>query len=353
MKKLWTIVTALLLSGSLAYAAQSRTEVVDRADAAAKVLKEIMAASDKGIPQEVMASAKCVAVVPSMMKGGFIFGANYGRGVATCQAAKGWSAPAPFVIEGGSWGLQIGGQAVDLVMLVVNQHGMDQLLNSKFKIGADVSGAAGPVGREASASTDWKMRAEVLTYSRARGLFAGVTLNGAAVKQDDDSTNALYGKLLPFDRILRGGVPAPAGTQGFIREVAMYEREAKAAQGESAAAKPSTSSAATASSPSQQTGTSGAIGGSTNPQSSAAGTATEQKDTSSAAASSSDVQSDIQKALNQSSGLPSSNIEVDVSDTTVILSGNVPTSSDKATAARIAREHAGNRQVDDSNLTVK
>src|SRR3989440_7305037 len=160
----------------------------DRLKAAADVLNEIQSAPDQGIPEEVLGSAECVSVVPSMLKGGFIVGARYGRGVASCRTPKGWSAPAFFTVKGGSFGLQIGGQAVDLIMLVMNDEGMRNLLSSKFQIGADASAAAGPVGRHAEGETDWKMRAQILTYSRARGGFAGVTLNGAAVTQDKSST---------------------------------------------------------------------------------------------------------------------------------------------------------------------
>ena len=141
-----------------------------------------MAAPDKGIPEEVMDHAKCVAVVPHMIKGGFVFGAQGGRGVATCRTDHGWSAPAFFAITGGSWGLQIGVEGVDLVMVIQNDEGMKHLLASKFQVGADASAAAGPVGRHASADTDWKMNAEILTYSRAKGVFAGLTLNGADVR---------------------------------------------------------------------------------------------------------------------------------------------------------------------------
>ena len=151
-----------------------------------------------------MGSAECVAVVPSMLKGGFIFGARYGRGVASCRTPKGWSAPAFFTIKGGSFGLQIGGQAVDLVMLIMNDDGMKNLLNSQFKLGADASVAAGPVGRHAAADTDWKMKAQVLSYSRARGLFAGLELSGAAIGQDKDSTREFYGRMVPFKTSLTG-----------------------------------------------------------------------------------------------------------------------------------------------------
>src|SRR5215467_12896327 len=168
----------------------------DRLQAAATVLDEIESAPDQGIPQEVLGSAECVAVVPSLLKGGFIVAAKYGRGVASCRTPKGWSAPAFFMLSGGSVGFQIGGQAVDLVMLIMNQDGMRNLLSSQFALGADASVAAGPVGRHAEGNTDWKMRAQVLTYSRARGIFAGVSLNGAVIKQDKDSTRDFYGHMV-------------------------------------------------------------------------------------------------------------------------------------------------------------
>jgi SH3 domain-containing YSC84-like protein 1 len=167
------------------------------------VLDEIQAAPDQRIPEEILGSAECVAVVPSLLNGGFVFGGRYGKGVASCRTPKGWSAPAFFTIGGGSFGLQIGGQATDVVMLIMNKHGMDNLLSSKFKLGGDASAAAGPVGRHAAADTDWKMRAEVLTYSRSRGLFAGLELNGAVIKQDKDSTREFYGRMVPFKTSLR------------------------------------------------------------------------------------------------------------------------------------------------------
>jgi len=207
-----------------------RSDVVKRVQASADVLDEIMAAPDKDIPQEIMESAVCVGVVPSAMKGGFIFGAEYGKGVATCRTANGWSAPAPFKVVGGSWGLQIGGEAVDLVMLVMNKNGMEKLLSSKFKLGADASVAAGPVGRHAEGETDWKMRAEVLTYSRARGLFAGVTLNGAVVEQDGDATRGFYGRDESFRAILQGGVSAPSGSEPFLAAVKKLATQAEAAK---------------------------------------------------------------------------------------------------------------------------
>jgi lipid-binding SYLF domain-containing protein len=207
------------------------SDQVKRINAAANVLDEIMGAPDKGIPREVLEDAKCVAVVPSMIKGGFIVGARYGKGFATCRTGSGWSAPAPFTVTGGSWGLQIGGEAVDLVMLVMNDKGMEHMLSSKFKLGAEGSAAAGPVGRQAEANTDWKMRSEVLSYSRARGVFAGLELNGAVIKQDDDDTRILYGKEVPFKDILTGRTRAPEGSQRFLSAVRKYASEAKQERG--------------------------------------------------------------------------------------------------------------------------
>lgn len=199
---------------------------VDRVESAATVLNEIESAPDKGIPENILGSADCVAVVPSMLKGGFIVGARYGRGVASCRTAKGWSAPAFFAIEGGSFGFQVGGQAVDLVMLIMNKQGMDNLLSSKFQLGADASVAAGPVGRHAAADTDWKMRAQVLTYSRARGVFAGVSLAGARIRQDKDSTREFYGRMVPFKTSLIGEIDAPNSAFPFLDSLSKWAKKA-------------------------------------------------------------------------------------------------------------------------------
>jgi SH3 domain-containing YSC84-like protein 1 len=204
---------------------KDQSDISKRIDASAKVLDEIMAVPDKAIPDKVMKSAKCIAVIPSMVKIAVGFGGNHGKGVATCRTESGWSAPAPITITGGSWGLQLGGQAVDLVMIVTNQAGMDHLLSSKFKLGADASAAAGPVGRDAAADTDIKMRAEVLTYSRARGLFAGVDLSGAAITQDKDETRLLYGKFVPFQDLLDGKVEPTASSRPFLATVRKYSAE--------------------------------------------------------------------------------------------------------------------------------
>src|SRR5438309_6289976 len=207
------------LFGTFAWAGSAREDSVERLQKSANVLKEIMATPDKGIPEEVLDNAKCVVVVPHLIKGGFIVGGKHGRGVATCRTRTGWSAPAFVSVGGGSWGLQIGAEGVDLVMLVMNDQGLQHLLSSKFQISGEGSAAAGPVGRHASAGTDWNLNTEVLTYSRSKGAFAGLTLEGAVVKQDDDSTRAIYGRKYKFRNILSGRVTAPASTEGFMAAV--------------------------------------------------------------------------------------------------------------------------------------
>ncbi len=220
-------VCALLVGASWAADENNKSDISKRIDASAKVLDEIMATPDKAIPDKVMGKARCIAVIPSMVKIAVGFGGNHGKGVATCRTGNGWSAPAPITITGGSWGLQLGGQAIDLVLVVMNQSGMDHLLTSKFKLGADASAAAGPVGRDAGADTDIKMRSEVLTYSRARGLFAGVDLSGAALTQDKDETRLLYGKFVPFSDILDGKVEPTASSQPFLAAVRKYSAQSK------------------------------------------------------------------------------------------------------------------------------
>jgi SH3 domain-containing YSC84-like protein 1 len=215
---------------SIARAETAREATDDRLVHAAAVLQEVMAAPDKGIPEEVLEHARCIAVVPHLVKGGFVFGAEGGRGVATCRTENGWSAPAFFSITGGSWGLQIGVEGIDLVMVIQGDRGMNSLISSKFEIGGDVSAAAGPVGRHASADTDWKLNTEILTYSRAKGIFAGVTLNGAAIRRDDDSTQAIYGAEIPTRRILRGEVPPTPPAQPFLDAVRNAKEQARAAE---------------------------------------------------------------------------------------------------------------------------
>jgi lipid-binding SYLF domain-containing protein len=225
MKKLVTLVAMLSLGAvSAAWAESDREATANRLDHAGRVLNEIMAAPDKGIPEEVLEHAKCLAVVPHLLKGGFVFGAENGRGVATCRTAHGWSAPAFFAITGGSWGLQIGVEGVDLVLIIQNDKGMERLIGSGFELGADASAAAGPVGRHASADTNWKLDTEILTYSRAKGAFAGLTLNGASIRRDDDSTGAVYGQDISTRKILQGDVAIPIVARPFLDAV----RDAKA-----------------------------------------------------------------------------------------------------------------------------
>jgi lipid-binding SYLF domain-containing protein len=224
------LASSLLIFGSLAWCADEKdnSDIDKRLDAAAKVLNEVMSVPDKAIPDKVMRDAKCIAVIPSMVKIAIGFGGSHGKGVATCRTESGdWSAPAPITITGGSWGLQLGGQAVDLVMVIMNEQGMQHLLSSKFKLGADASAAAGPVGRDAGADTDWKMKAEVLTYSRARGAFAGIDLNGAAITQDKDETRVLYGKFIPFSDILAGKVRPRETSEPFLAAVRKYSGSAR------------------------------------------------------------------------------------------------------------------------------
>lgn len=218
------IVFSLLLIASLSAwaAAQDRGAQLDRLDSSRIILNEIMTAPDHGIPDWIMNSAKCIAIIPSNLKVGFVFGANYGKGVATCRTEHGWSAPAFFRMTGGSFGFQAGGQATDLVMVIRTDEGMQRLLTSKFKLGADASAAAGPVGRDAQGMTDLTLRAQVLTYSRARGLFAGVSINGAVIRQDKGDTRAFYGTMIPFRSILNGQTEPPKDSMALLYTVEKY-----------------------------------------------------------------------------------------------------------------------------------
>jgi lipid-binding SYLF domain-containing protein len=222
-------VTLLSLT-SLSWAASGREASTDRMDKAGRVISEIMSAPDKGIPEEILDHAKCIAVVPHMLKGGFVFGAENGRGVATCRTAEGWSAPAFFAITGGSWGLQIGIEGVDLVMIIQNDKGMHRLLQSQFELGGDASAAAGPVGRHASADTDWTLNTEILTYSRAKGAFAGLTLDGASIRRDDDSMHAVYGRGSSTRAVLTGQVAIPGAAEPFLTAVRDAKAQARAAR---------------------------------------------------------------------------------------------------------------------------
>jgi len=231
MKRIMSLLLMSLvgLIGTYAWAGSAREDSVARLQASVDVLHAIMSTPDKGVPEEVLSSAKCILVVPDLIKGGFIFGAKHGRGVATCRTADGWSAPAFVSVGGGSWGLQIGVEDVDLVMLVMNDQGFQHLLSSKFELTGEGSVAAGPVGRHASAGTDWKMNTEMLTYSRSKGVFAGLTLEGAVVEQDDDSTRAIYGKHMMFRNILSGIAATPKSADAFMKAVAEAGQQAKIA----------------------------------------------------------------------------------------------------------------------------
>jgi lipid-binding SYLF domain-containing protein len=220
MKKVALLCT-LTLAAAL-YASDSRGADIDRLQTSATVLSQIMSAPDSAIPDKIMEGAKCIAIVPSMLKGGFIIGANYGKGVATCRTGKGWSAPVFFNVEGGSFGFQAGGQASDLVLVIRTDDGMQHLLQSKFKLGGDASAAAGPVGRDAQAMTDLTMRAQVLTYSRARGLFLGVSLSGGVIHQNGGDTAAFYQKDIPFRTVLSGEMPVPKEAEVFVNAVEKY-----------------------------------------------------------------------------------------------------------------------------------
>jgi len=218
------------LVGTFAWAGSAREDTVDRMQKSVDVLHAIMSTPDKGIPEEVLSGAKCILVVPDLIKGGFIFGGKHGRGVASCRTSNGWSAPAFVSVGGGSWGLQIGIEGVDLVMLVMNDQGFQHLLSSKFELTGEGSVAAGPVGRHASAGTDWKMNTEMLTYSRSKGVFAGLTLEGAVVEQDNDSTRAIYGKHMTFRNILSGNASTPASADAFLKAVSEAGQQARVAE---------------------------------------------------------------------------------------------------------------------------
>ncbi len=216
--------------GTYAWAGSNREDTVDRLQKSVDVLHAIMNTPDKGIPEEVLSNAKCILVVPDLIKGGFIIGGKHGRGVATCRTTDGWSAPAFVSVGGGSWGLQIGVEGVDLVMLVMNDQGFQHLLSSKLELTGEGSVAAGPVGRHASAGTDWKMNTEMLTYSRSKGVFAGLTLEGAVVQQDDDSTRAIYGKNMTFRKILSGKASTPKSADAFMKAVSEAGQQAHIAE---------------------------------------------------------------------------------------------------------------------------
>ena len=230
MKRIVASLCLCLLATGAANAASSKSDLQDRIDAAKTVLDQIMDAKDRTIPMNILEQATCVGVVPGMIKGAFVFGAQYGQGVVTCRTGHGWSAPVFIRMAGGSWGFQIGGQSTDLILVAVNNRGFQDLLKSKFKIGGDASAAAGPVGRAGQAATDWKMNAELLSYSRNKGLFAGISLDGTSVTQNKDDTEIYYGAPENFENDLKGNVGVPGGAVEFVRDVAHRFSEAKHGQ---------------------------------------------------------------------------------------------------------------------------
>ena len=218
-----TAAMAMMVGASQVSSAETdKAKLDERLNNARAVLNEIMATPDKGIPQTILSGASCVVVIPSFKKGAFVVGGQYGQGVATCRSPKGWSAPVFVQLAGGSFGFQIGGQSTDLVLVAMNQHGLQEMLKNKFKIGGDAAASAGPVGRNAQAGTDWKLNAEFLTYSRSKGLFAGIDLDGTVLSQNEDDTRTVYGSNIPFKSVLGGEVPTPVEARPFVRTVAKY-----------------------------------------------------------------------------------------------------------------------------------
>ena len=200
----------------------AQADTAERLGAAVETLNGLSKAADSDIPADLLKKASCIVVIPSMKSGAFIVGADYGRGFASCRTASGWSAPAAVKVEAGSVGFQIGGSESEVVLLVMNKKGMDRLLSSKFTLGGDATVAAGPLGRNASAKTDASMRAEILSYSRSRGVFAGVALEGGTLREDDSANKDLYGKTIANRAILGGEVPTPEGAKAFISAIRTF-----------------------------------------------------------------------------------------------------------------------------------
>jgi SH3 domain-containing YSC84-like protein 1 len=222
MLKRLLIFSALVLAASHIAVASDHEQDVARTQRAGQVFKEIMDTPDKGIPHDLLESAKCIAIIPGDKKFAFIFGGSYGRGLVACRTARGWSAPLFIAIDGGSVGYQIGGSSTDIVMLFMNDHAVHSLLSDKFKLGAEASVAAGPVGRSAAAATDLKLSAEILSYSRSKGVFAGVSLDGAVVQADQSGDEALYGTKVDRRQILDGTVRIPESAKNLMHELHAY-----------------------------------------------------------------------------------------------------------------------------------
>ena len=231
MKRILSI--ALLAFTSVGVASAEGSSVAklnERIAAAHAVLHELMDTPDKGVPLDIAAKATCVAVVPGFKKGAFLVGAQYGQGVATCRTAKGWSAPVFIQITGASFGFQAGGESTDLVLVGVNHRSMDDMLKEKVKLGGDIAAAAGPVGRDSQAASGVLANAEFLTYSRSKGLFAGIDLDGTVLSQNGDDTRSEYGSDVPFEGVLHGSIPAPVNSRRFVHTIAKYFVVAKANQ---------------------------------------------------------------------------------------------------------------------------
>lgn len=234
MKKLVSALCGVAMvagaAGNAFAASEDKSKLDDRLSDASTVLSEIMATPDKAIPNSILAAARCVTVIPGYKKAAFLVGAQYGQGVATCRTPNGWSAPAFVQLTGGSFGFQVGGQSTDLILLAMNKNGMQDMLKNKFKIGAGASAAAGPVGRDAQAGTDWKLNSEFLSYSRSKGLFAGLDLSGTVLSQNTDGTRVFYGSDVPYATLLDGKQATPPDAVPFVKTVAKYFVSAKAQQ---------------------------------------------------------------------------------------------------------------------------
>ena len=217
-------VLALALAPMILFAADPRQEAFERMSDATTVIHEIMSAPDKGIPQEILGKAQCVGIIPGVKKAGFVLGVKYGKGVLICRTAQGWSGPSTVIVEGGSIGFQIGASETDVVLVVQNQRGQQKLAQDKFTIDASAGATAGPVGRTAQAATDAQLHAEILSYSRSRGLFAGVDLGGATMRPDNAANKAVFGREIQQKEILEGNASAPAEAKGLYAELNRYAK---------------------------------------------------------------------------------------------------------------------------------
>ena len=227
MRKIFALVSGLALFAGVVPASADSAKMNERLTDSTAVLHEIMATPDRAVPNSILSGASCVVVIPAFKKGAFLVGAQYGQGVATCRTPHGWSAPVYVRLSGGSFGFQLGGQSTDLVLIAMNQNGLQKMLKNKFKIGADAAASAGPVGRNAQAGTDWKLNAEFLTYSRSKGLFAGIDLDGTVLDDNGDDMREAYGDNVQAASVLRGDMPVPQNARRFVHTVAQYFQASK------------------------------------------------------------------------------------------------------------------------------